>query len=377
MNKRLYISPPSVTQKEIDYVTAALKSNWIATTGEYIDLFERRLEEYLDNKAYVVALNSGTSAIHLALVLLGIKKGDEVLVQSNTHIGSVNPILYLGATPVFVDSERDTWNISPVFLEEAIKARLSVGVKPKAIVVVDLYGTPYQVEAIQKISNKYGIPVLEDAAEAVGSKYKEEKCGLHGDIGVFSFNGNKLLSTMAGGALIVRTKELKEKAIYFSNQAKLDYPYFEHSEIGFNYRMTNISASYGVAQLERLTDLLELRKNNYIFYKQLMDQYQGLDVFSCGSELSSNNWLTFVLINTKNVGVDELRLAFEKESIETRRMWKPMHLQPLFRDNLYFGEKNSEGLFDTGLCLPSGSILTSENKISIKKVFDSFFDIKV
>lgn len=374
---RLYISPPSVTQHEIDSVVKTLESNWIATTGEQIDLFENKIEDYLGEGVNVVALNSGTSAIHLGLKILGVTNGDEVMVQSNTHIASVNPVLYLGATPVFVDSEEHTFNISPFFLEKAIEDRLANGVKPKAIIAVDLYGTPFNVGEVKNISTKYNIPILEDAAEALGSKYKGGKCGNFGEIGVFSFNGNKIVSTTAGGALILKNKELKQKALYYSNQAKLDFPYFEHSELGYNYRMTNIAASFGLAQMERLKQLVDVRMRNHQFYLDLVSQYDGVSVYHAQEEYSSNNWLSFILIESSIISVETIREAFEKENIETRRMWKPMHLQPLFKKYHYFGDTVSQNLFERGLCLPSGTLLTDENKLRIKKVFDSFFDIKV
>lgn len=377
MNDRIYLSPPCLGNLESEYVQKAIKSNWIATVGSYIDEFESRLENYLGESKHVVALNSGTSAIHLGLKILGVTSGDEVLVQSHTHIASVNPIVYLGAIPIFIDSEPDTWNMCPKYLEIAIKDRISKGKHPKAIIVVDLYGMPYKVEEIKLISMRYNIPILEDAAEALGSEYKNQKCGTFGDVGVISFNGNKIVTTSGGGALILKSKHLKEKAVYLATQAKEHKPYFEHTEIGYNYRMTNIAASIGCAQLSRIDALVFNRKQVNRFYKELfLDKIDFLLQDNITDKFNSNFWLTTLLFRNYKYNNESLRLFLELENIESRRLWKPMHIQPVFKSAIYYGAKVSEDLFDKGLCLPSSISLENENKTNIKQTINSFFDFK-
>lgn len=373
---RIYLSSPHLGKNEAKYIQEALDTNWIAPAGPNLAFFEEQLENYLTS-GYVSALNSGTAALHLALILLGVQAGDEVLVQTHTHIASANPVVYLGATPVFIDSEIETWNLCPNTLEEAILDRISKGQKPKVIIAVHLYGVPFKVDAIRAISNKYNIPILEDSAEALGSSYKGKKCGTLGDMGIFSFNGNKIITTSAGGALIVNTQKLKSKAIFLATQSRAETPHFEHLEIGYNYRMSNVCAGIGRAQMEVLDSHLQLRRAMHDFYVALFKEISGVTVFEVPSvDYFSNYWLTTLLIDREKangISPEQLRLAFEKENIESRPLWKPMHLQPVFKDYPYYGSGVSETLFETGLCLPSGSNLTDSDRKRIASVVNALF----
>lgn len=373
---RIYLSSPHLGKNEAKYIQEALDTNWIAPAGPNLAFFEEQLENYLTS-GYVSALNSGTAALHLALILLGVQAGDEVLVQTHTHIASANPVVYLGATPVFIDSEIETWNLCPNTLEEAILDRISKGQKPKAIIAVHLYGVPFKVDAIRAISNKYNIPILEDSAEALGSSYKGKKCGTLGDMGIFSFNGNKIITTSAGGALIVNTQKLKSKAIFLATQSRAETPHFEHLEIGYNYRMSNVCAGIGRAQMEVLDSHLQLRRAMHDFYVALFKEISGVTVFEVPSvDYFSNYWLTTLLIDREKangISPEQLRLALEKENIESRPLWKPMHLQPVFKDYPYYGSGVSETLFETGLCLPSGSNLTDSDRKRIASVVNALF----
>lgn len=374
---KIWLSSPHMGGTEKDYVADAFATNWIAPLGPNVNEFEKDLENYLADNVSAGVLSSGTAAIHLGLVLLGIKAGDEVICQSMTFSASANPIVYLGANPVFVDSETETWNLCPVALESAIKERVLLGKKPKAIIAVHLYGMPYKIEEIHAIANKYEIPILEDSAEALGSHYKQQKCGTFGEIGVLSFNGNKIITTSGGGAIVTKNKEMKEKAVFLSTQARDDASHYQHSEIGYNYRMSNICAGIGRGQMKVLDRHIQLRRKNNQFYSQYFESFDGVIVLKEPNEnYYSNHWLSVVLIDPeKNNGKtrEDLRLAFELENIESRPLWKPMHLQPVFKKYAYYGKKVSEKLFENGLCLPSGSNLTSEHKIRIKRVLDAFF----
>ena len=373
---RIYLSSPHLGKNEAKYIQEALDTNWIAPAGPNLAFFEEQLENYLTS-GYVSALNSGTAALHLGLILLGVQAGDEVLVQTHTHIASANPVVYLGATPVFIDSEIETWNLCPNTLEEAILDRISKGQKPKVIIAVHLYGVPFKVDAIRAISNKYNIPILEDSAEALGSSYKGKKCGTLGDMGIFSFNGNKIITTSAGGVLIVNTQKLKSKAIFLATQSRAETPHFEHLEIGYNYRMSNVCAGIGRAQMEVLDSHLQLRRAMHDFYVALFKEISGVTVFEVPSvDYFSNYWLTTLLIDREKangISPEQLRLAFEKENIESRPLWKPMHLQPVFKDYPYYGSGVSETLFETGLCLPSGSNLTDSDRKRIASVVNALF----
>ena len=378
MNRnRIFLSLSQQSGFEQQYIQEALATHWITTGGPNVDAFAKDLENYLGNQAHVGALSSGTAAIHLGLILLGVQAGDEVLCQSMTFSASANPILYLGATPVFIDSETETWNLCPLALEEAIKDRIAKGNKPKAIIAVHLYGVPYQVEAIKAISDKYNIPVLEDSAEALGSSYKGQKCGTFGDIGVLSFNGNKIITTSGGGAIVTKSKELKDKAVFFATQSRDDAPHYQHSEIGYNYRMSNICAGIGRGQMEVLDAHVALRRKMYEFYVDLFKDIEAVTVFTVpNTDYFANYWLSAILIEpNQDKGVDReaLRLAFEAANIESRPLWKPMHLQPIFEHYPYYGSNVAETLFEKGLCLPSGSNLTDEERVRIKKVVFDFF----
>lgn len=373
-SKRILLSPPHMGGTELTYIAQAFQDNWIAPAGPHIDLFENRLVDFLNQKSQVVALNSGTAAIHLGLQLLGVQKGDVVLCQSLTFIASVNPVLYLGATPVFIGSEKETWNLCPIALEEAILNQLNKGIQPKAIVVVHLYGMPAKMNEIITISKKYNIPILEDAAEALGSSYTNQPCGTFGDFGVFSFNGNKVITTSGGGALLCHSEAVKKKAVFLATQAKEDAVYYEHTQVGYNYRMSNISASIGLGQLEVLSEHIQHRKQNHHFYKQLFENLSQVTIHQEPSEnFISNHWLTVIQLASFEQR-EALRLHLEKYNIESRPVWKPMHLQPLFQDNLYFGDDLADKLFDNGLCLPSGSNLSEEDKNCIKEAIELFFN---
>ena len=373
-SKRILLSPPHMGGTELTYIAQAFQDNWIAPAGPHIDLLENRLVDFLDQKSQVVALNSGTAAIHLGLQLLGVQKGDVVLCQSLTFIASVNPVLYLGATPVFIGSEKETWNLCPIALEEAILNQLNKGIQPKAIVVVHLYGMPAKMNEIITISKKYNIPILEDAAEALGSSYTNQPCGTFGDFGVFSFNGNKIITTSGGGALLCHSEAVKKKAVFLATQAKEDAVYYEHTQVGYNYRMSNISASIGLGQLEVLSEHIQHRKQNHHFYKQLFENLSEVTLHQEPNEdFISNHWLTVIQLASFEQR-EALRLHLEKYNIESRPVWKPMHLQPLFQDNLYFGDDLADKLFDNGLCLPSGSNLSEEDKNCIKEAIELFFN---
>ena len=378
MNRnRIFLSLSQQSGFEQQYIQEALATHWITTGGPNVDAFEKDLENYLGNQAHVGALSSGTAAIHLGLILLGVQAGDEVLCQSMTFSASANPILYLGATPVFIDSETETWNLCPLALEEAIKDRIAKGNKPKAIIAVHLYGVPYQVEAIKAISDKYNIPVLEDSAEALGSSYKGQKCGTFGDIGVLSFNGNKIITTSGGGAIVTQSKELKDRAVFFATQSRDDAPHYQHSEIGYNYRMSNICAGIGRGQMEVLDAHVALRRKMHEFYVDLFKDIEAVTVFTVpNTDYFANYWLSAIVIEpNQDKGIDReaLRLAFEAANIESRPLWKPMHLQPIFEQYPYYGSNVAETLFEKGLCLPSGSNLTDEERVRIKKVVFDFF----
>lgn len=369
---KIWLSTPHMGGTEQKYIQEAFDTNWISSVGSNITLFEQRLEEYIGS-GYVAALNSGTSAIHLGLILLEVNQGDEVLCQSMTFSASANPILYQGAFPVFVDSEPETWNICPIALKEAILDRISKGKKPKAIIAVHLYGTPYKVDEIRAIANHYEIPILEDSAEAFGSSYKGKKCGTFGDISVFSFNGSKVITTSAGGAIVTKSKELKEKAIFLATQSKDDAPHYQHSEIGYNYRMSNVCAGIGCGQMEVLEHHLDLRKKTHDFYATLFKAVEGISLFTVpNDDYLPNYWLNTLLINpklTNGITREQIRLALLQENIESRPLWKPMHLQPLFENQPYYGHKIAENLFENGLCLPSGSNLSETEKERISSVF--------
>ena len=341
---------------EQEFVKEAFDTNWIAPLGPHVIGFEKDISNYVGKDIHVTALSSGTAAIHLGLALLGVGKGDEVLCQSFTFSASANPIVYLGAKPVFVDSEKDTWNISPELLEEAIVERLKLGKKPKAIIAVHLYGMPYKVEAIKKIASSYEIPVIEDSAEALGSSYHGEKCGNFGDIAILSFNGNKIITTSGGGALLSKDKKITEKALYLATQARDNAIHYQHSEIGYNYRLSNVLAGIGRGQMCVLADRVEARRNNYKFYLKELGSFEAVSFLKEPDGLFSNGWLSCILTPSFEIR-EKIRLALLEQNIESRPLWKPMHLQPVFQDAPAYVNGLSQDLFARGLCLPSGSNL--------------------
>lgn len=372
MNSRIYLSSPHMGGTEQSYVNEAFETNWIAPLGPNVDGFEQSLQDYLGGNHHVAALSSGTAALHLALIHLGVTQGDEVICQTMTFSASANPIVYQGATPIFVDSEEDTWNICPVHMELAIQDRIAKGKKPKAIIAVHLYGMPFKVDEIVAVARKYEIPLIEDSAEALGSTYKGMPCGTFGDIAILSFNGNKIITTSGGGALVTKSEAIKAKTVFLATQARDDAPHYEHSEIGYNYRMSNICAGIGRGQMEVLDAHVALRRENNQFYTDLFKANKGVTVFIEKSAfLFSNHWLSCVTFDANtSYSVEALRLALAADNIESRPLWKPMHLQPVFSDAPYYGTDVSEKLFANGLCLPSGSNLSSEQKKRIRAVID-------
>ncbi len=376
-NDKIWLSSPHMGGNEQKFIQEAFDTNWIAPLGPNVTGLESDLENYLQQDVFVAALSSGTAAIHLALILLNVKLGDEVICQSMTFSASANPIVYQGATPIFIDSEPETWNICPKALEEAIKDSISKGKKPKAIIAVHLYGMPFKITEITAIANKYEIPLIEDSAEALGSSYKGQKCGTFGTISILSFNGNKIITTSGGGAIVCKTKTQKDKAVFLATQARDNAPHYQHSEIGYNYRMSNICAGIGRGQMQVLDKHVSLRRKMHDFYVELFKDKPGITVFSePSSAYFSNHWLTTILVDsTKLNGItrEDIRIALEKENIESRPLWKPMHLQPVFSSSPYYGNKVSENLFENGLCLPSGSNLTEKERTKIMMAINSIF----
>lgn len=375
---KIWLSSPHMGGTEQDYVNEAFNENWIAPLGPNVNAFEIQLEKYLNPNRPVASLSSGTAALHLALVQLGITQGDEVLCQSFTFSASANPIIYQGAQPIFIDSETKTWNMCPQALEEAIKDRIADYKKPKAIIAVHLYGMPYQVEEIHGIAEAYDIPVIEDAAEALGSKYRTKSCGTFGKFAALSFNGNKIITTSGGGALVCQTPTEKQETVKLATQSRDHAPHYQHSQLGYNYRMSNICAGIGRGQMEVLDQHIGLRRDMHDFYKELFKNIDGVKVFEePNGDYFSNHWLSAIIINPEITGFtrEDLRLHLLDHNIESRPLWKPMHLQPYFKECLYFGNKIAETLFDQGLCLPSGSNLTSVDRDRIATQITNFIKI--
>ena len=368
MNTKIWLSPPHMSGKEQDYINEAFSTNWIAPLGPNVTQFETDLETYLGQHVHVASLSSGTASLHLALSLLGISGGDEVICQSFTFSASANPIVYLGATPVFVDSEEDTWNMSPVLLEQAIQEGIKRGKKPKAIIPVHLYGMPYKVDEINAIAKHYEIPVVEDSAEALGSHYKGQKCGTFGDMAILSFNGNKIITTSGGGALVTHSPEYKQQAVFLSTQARDEAPHYQHSHIGYNYRMSNVLAGIGIGQMSVIDDRVKARRSNFDFYKSALSNTLEIEFSEePNKDYYSNRWLSCILTPSFE-SREALRLAFAEKNIETRPLWKPMHMQPVFEKCRHYSDGTSADLFNRGLCLPSGSSLTEEDLNRITKI---------
>ncbi|GAA4898965.1 DegT/DnrJ/EryC1/StrS family aminotransferase [Flaviramulus aquimarinus] len=349
---------------EQKFVNEAFATNWIAPLGPNVDGFENDIKHYLGGNDHVAVLSSGTASIHLALQLLNVSHGDEVLCQSFTFSASANPILYQGAKPIFIDSESDTWNMSPELLEIAIKDRIEKHKKPKAIIAVHLYGMPYKANEINAIAKKYEIPVIEDSAEAFGSSYFNQPCGTLSDFGILSFNGNKIITTSGGGALITKSKNLKDKAVFLSTQSRDNAPHYEHSSVGFNYRMSNVLAGIGRGQMEVLDDRVASRRQNFEFYKKNLSQYSQISFLEEPKNFFSNRWLTCIETSSYELR-EQIRLTLLEDNIESRPLWKPMHMQPIFKDSMHYTDGTSEKLFDKGLCLPSGSNL---NENDLKRI---------
>lgn len=376
MTDKIWLSSPHMGGNEQKYIHEAFAENWIAPLGPNVNGFESDIESFLGGGIKVATLSSGTAAIHLALIECGVGYGDEVICQSMTFSASANPIVYLGAKPIFVDSEPDTWNICPNFLRQAIIDRIQKGKKPKAIIVVHLYGMPAKMEELLDVANEYEIPLIEDAAEALGSTYKGKACGTFGRFGILSFNGNKIITTSGGGALICHSQEDKNKIVFLSTQARDEAQHYQHSHIGYNYRMSNVCAGIGRGQMEVLNERVIARRRMNEFYFNLFRNIEGVSVFAePNSDSFSNHWLSAIIIDPNLIHKtrEDLRLAFLSDNIESRPLWKPMHLQPIFKDSPYYGGRISENLFQNGLCLPSGSNLSKTDCVRIQNVVNKFF----
>lgn len=386
-SKNIWLSSPHMGGNEMKYVQEAYSTNWVAPLGPNVDGFERDLQTYTGAK-HAAVLSSGTAALHLALILADVKAGDYVLCQSMTFSASANPIAYLGATPVFIDSERETWNMSPKYLELAIEAALTGRLtapdsnltlpakKPKAIIPVHLYGMPANIKALSEIADRYEIPIIEDAAESLGSNYRQNPTGSFGRMAILSFNGNKIITTSGGGALISDNEELIKRSRFLATQARDEAPHYQHSQIGYNYRMSNILAGIGRGQMEVLPDRIKQRRAINEWYRSLLAGIGGISFQSEPDEdYYSNFWLTAIIISPEISGIsrEEVRLKLLEDNIESRPLWKPMHLQPVFQGTPFFGDGISECLFDQGLCLPSGSNLTTEEKGRIQKSLNEAF----
>jgi dTDP-4-amino-4,6-dideoxygalactose transaminase len=364
-NKRIWLSLAHMGGQEQQFIQEAFDTNWVVPLGPNVDGFEKDLEDYLGEHKHIVALSAGTAAIHLALVQLGVGPGDEVICQSFTFSASANPIKYLGAEPVFVDSEPDTWNMDPELLREAIEDRIRVtGRKPKAIIPVHLYGMPAKMDEIIDIATRYEIPVLEDAAESLGAQYKGKYCGTFGHFACLSFNGNKMITTSGGGALVCSTPEEAAMTRFYATQARDKAPHYQHSKVGYNYRMSNICAGIGRGQMYVLEEHINARRRNHALYREQLKNVKGISfLVDPTPDYQSNHWLTCIIVDPSVTGFtrEDLRMKMEEANIETRPLWKPMHLQPVFKDCPYYGNNVSEDLFDKGLCLPSSPILSQED----------------
>lgn len=375
MYPKIWLSPPHIGGSEMEYIKEAFNKNWIAPVGENIDAFEADLSLFLDNNKQVACLSSGTAAIHLALIMSGVEKNDEVICQSLTFAASAFPISYIGAKPLFIDSESETWSLCPDALESAIKDRVKIGKKPKAIIYVHVLGMPAKIDEIQDIANKYDILLIEDAAEALGSEYKGKKCGSFGDFSIFSFNGNKIITTSGGGALVCNTPEIKKKTILLATQAKTVNNGYHHECIGYNYRMSNILAGIGRGQMLVLNDRIQKRQQNNKFYKNLFRNTDLIHLFSddFSEDVKSNHWLNCITISKKaKFNKNDIFNALKEMNIESRSLWKPLHMQPVYEKSKYYGESVCVDVFETSLCLPSGSNLNDNDKERIALVLKQF-----
>jgi dTDP-4-amino-4,6-dideoxygalactose transaminase len=375
MNSKIWLSSPHMGGEELNFVKEAFDTNWIAPLGPNVDNFEYDLATFTGAE-HAAALSSGTAAIHLALIMLGVKPGDSVICQSFTFSASANPIVYQGAEPVFIDSEAETWNLCPDLMEQAIKDSIAKGKKPKAIIPVHLYGMPANMERIMSLANYYEIPVIEDAAEALGSTLNGKAAGTFGHLGVLSFNGNKIITTSGGGALISDNEQLIKEARFLATQARDPAAHYEHTQIGYNYRMSNVCAGIGRGQMMVINERVEQRRNVYQTYVEHLSDIEGLTFLPEPANYKSNRWLTAILVDPlKSNGITRefIRLALEKQNIEARPLWKPMHLQPVFEKYASYTNGLSEQLFKNGLCLPSGSNLTDQELQSVITIIRQCF----
>ncbi|MDW2886772.1 DegT/DnrJ/EryC1/StrS family aminotransferase [Exiguobacterium artemiae] len=377
--KRILLSSPHMSGNEMKYIKEAFDTNWIAPLGANVDGFEKELAEYVGIKS-AAAVSSGTAAIHLALRLLDTQQDDLIFCSTFTFVATANPILYEKAIPIFIDSEPDSWNMSPEALKKAFEYALSIKKMPKAVIVVHLYGQSAKMEEILEICNEYGVPIIEDSAESLGASYHNKKSGTHGKFGVYSFNGNKIITTSGGGMLVSDDEDMIKKARFLATQSRNPAVHYEHSEIGFNYRMSNISAGIGRGQLEVIDDRVEARRNVFKKYKQQLEEIDGISFMPELNNSYSNRWLTTLIIdeNKTDVSQQEFIEFLNEMNIETRPLWKPMHLQPLFKGTKFFehslNNDFSKKLFETGVCLPSGSDLTDTDQIKVINAIKSIFN---
>lgn len=374
MKPKIWLSSPHMSGEEQTYIKEAFDTNWVAPLGPNVNGFESDLQNYLGEKTHVAALASGTSALHLALILCGVSPGDEVICQSKTFSASANPIVYQGAKPIFVDSESDTWNMCPEMLEKAIKDRQAKGKNIKAIIPVHLYGMPYKANEIHAIAKQYNIPVVEDSAESLGSHYKGQNCGTFGDFSILSFNGNKIITTSGGGAIVTKSEDQKSKAVFLATQARDNAPHYQHSHIGYNYRMSNIVAGIGRGQMTILDSHVEKRRANHDLYRENFKNISEISFLKEPKDHFSNRWLSTILLESYEMR-EGLRLALDKENIESRPLWKPMHQQPIFKDAPSYLNGVSDNLFEKGLCLPSGSNLSDDELDRVISAINMYFAV--
>lgn len=373
---RIYISPPHLSGLELDYIHDAIRKNWITSQGDNVTGFEHDIATYLNHHSsstsYALSLNSGTAAIHLALLLLDIGPGDVVLCQDLTFVATINAVKYVGAEPVLIGSEPDTWNLSPEYMEEAILDLRKKGKNPKATIWVNLYGMPAKIDEINAVAQKYGLFLIEDAAESLGARYKDSCCGTFGDVSAISFNGNKIITTSGGGMLTVRKPELLTRARYLAAQANEKLPWYEHKEVGYSYGMSNILAGIGRGQMQVLADRVAARRANFSFYQKTLSVIPGVTMHQePNADFYSNYWLSVILVDPKKTGGktrDDVRNRLAAAGIESRPVWKPMHLQPVYASCAYYGDQLSQTLFEQGLCLPSGSNLTQQELQEISDI---------
>lgn len=369
MGNRIYLSPPHLSGRERDYIDQALRSNWIAPLGPMVDAFEKEVCDYV-GIPHGVALSSGTAALHLAMLVAGVKSGDDVLCSTLTFSATANAIAYVGARPVFIDSDLETWNLDPDLLRDEVRERIAGGRKPAAVVAVDIYGQCADYDRIETVCRQYDIPLIEDSAEALGATYKGRQAGCFGKMAIFSFNGNKTITTSGGGMLVSHDRELVERARFLATQAREQAPFYLHATIGFNYRMSNILAALGRGQLENLAGRIDARRENFAYYREALKDARGIGFMPEADYGRSSRWLTCLLIDSSLFGASaqEIRTALEAEDIESRHLWKPMHTQPVFAECERRGGAVAEGLFATGLCLPSGSDLSVSDKLRIVEI---------